>query len=89
MVKIKCPNCGGEYLISEIFYSDDLLDNPEVVIRDEENNLVDSTDISEIRKSEYKLTIESKKNIRIRIKYKRTYRKEGFIRAGRLLISGV
>lgn len=53
MVKIKCPNCGSEYLISEIFYSDDLLDNPEVIIRDEENKILDIIGEKATYKEEY------------------------------------
>src|SRR5699024_7375576 len=69
------------------FYS--ILNVISVQIFGDDNNLIDTVDISDIRKAGYEITINSEDKVRIRVKYKRTYKKEGFIRAGRLKIEGV
>jgi len=69
------------------FYSMPKIINIE--IRDEDNNLIEIKDISEIRKVGFEIMLNPKDKIKLRVKYKRTYKKEGFIRAGRLNIIGI
>lgn len=60
-----------------------------VQIFGDDNNLIDTIDISDIRKKGYEISLKPQEQIKVRIKYKRTYKKEGFIRAGRLNIKNV
>lgn len=37
---IKCPKCGREYLLSEIFYPDEFFGHPSNIIKDEEGKII-------------------------------------------------
>lgn len=39
-VIVKCPKCGYEYTAAEIFYPQDLLGNPNNIIRDDEGKII-------------------------------------------------
>lgn len=41
-IKIKCPKCGYEYFVGEIFFSEDLLGTPTNIIRDKNGNIISS-----------------------------------------------
>ena len=70
----------GYYSVSKVIY---------VELKDDQNNLIELIDISNLRKSGYQIELKPEGRVKLRIKYKRLYKKEGFIRAGRISILGV
>lgn len=39
-IKIKCPNCGAEYLPSEIFYPKYFFSDPKVIVKDSDGKIL-------------------------------------------------
>lgn len=87
IVKISNDSEHTKLVTIKSFYSMPKVINIE--IRDKNNDLVDLKDISEIRQQGYEINLKPEDEVKLRIKYKRTYKKEGFIRAGRLSLDGI
>lgn len=76
---IKCPKCGREYLLAEIYYPEDLTGKPQNIIKDENGKIISYSGIPSTKNQEFICdSCNSKFSINCNIEVSTTLQKDDF-----------